>query len=467
MIVFKELETYSINELTFKLKVNEEKLDEIINILLKKGIIKYNNNNYIQFSFVGIIIVKEKVVFVLPKYVKCKSVEEEKNVLRIIVKLLNAFIEQENLDNSDIEHMSFDKEFLEENFISIVCFLLDDFIENAKYENEIDTVELNGDGDINWDKTIEYIDPIVINDQWIYGDLITNKSVVDSERYITKLYGTIINECNNFLSETGLNEILLYSIEEIRNTLEDLEDDERINRELDNEITVQFNDRKRRVLYAMKSYLEKKSGSSDSNLLLYGTRNFKWVWEVICGRIFDNEFIKQGSKSKYEIYGIESPKWHIDNKGIFEAYNINEYSMKKNRLTPDILKVVKIEGDRILLILDAKYYNVRVEGEKLEGNPGIEDITKQYLYHSALKKYIENNRIDRVINSFLFPSYDETYIQGNVELDFMKHFSDIDINLIQLNVEQAIELYCSNKMIDFENIISKIEESNKNIYSKK
>ena len=67
--------------------------------------------------------------------------------------------------------------------------------------------------------------------------------------------------------------------------------------------------------------------------------------------------------------------------------------MKKNRLTPDILKVFSKDNKKYLLILDAKYYNMTFKNEKLQGNPGIEDITKQYLYHSALKK--EGNSVTR------------------------------------------------------------------------
>ena len=94
-----------------------------------------------------------------------------------------------------------------------------------------------------------------------------------------------------------------------------------------------------------------------------------------------------------KIYEIESPKWYIDNRNNLENDNSSEYEMQKNRLTPDILKVVVHENIRCLLILDAKYYNLRIENEYLKGNPGVDDITKQYLYHTALKSYIEKNNI--------------------------------------------------------------------------
>ncbi|WP_349407210.1 LlaJI family restriction endonuclease, partial [Clostridium perfringens] len=265
----------------------------------------------------------------------------------------------------------------------IINFLLEDYIENGLYKNEVNSYELNGDGDIDWDKTIDEVDPLVINNQWVYTDLITKNSIIDTDRFITMLHAKIINQCMELLNKTGLNNILKYNIEAIEKCIDNIEDKGYIFYEIDKEITVQFSDRKRRVLKAIKSYLEQKSGTEENDLLLYGTRNFKWIWEVICGYIFDNEFIKDGSLSKYEKYGIESPEWTIYGDGIVSLDESTILKEKKNRLTPDILKVTEYNGQKYLLILDAKYYNVIVEKGKIKGNPGIEDITKQYLYYSV------------------------------------------------------------------------------------
>lgn len=461
MILLKELKPYSKEELINKLEVEDDEFQRIIRILDDKKILKYNYRGEIQFSYVGIVLVKGKVIFISPKYVQCKDEAKEIQLLKKIIKLLNEFSVREKLDRNRVENFSLEQETLEDNLIPIICFLLDDYIENNIYENEVDSIEVNGDGEINWDKTIELVDPIVINNQWFYSDLITNRSRIDNDKYITRLHGAIINECMEFLTTTGLNSILTYNVDNIENSLEDLDEVDKIEREIENEIMVQFNDRKKRVLQAIKAYIAKKSDTSGVNLLLYGTRNFKWVWEVICGYVFDNEFVKNGNKSKYKIYEIESPKWYIDNQNNLKNDDSSEYEMQKNRLTPDILKVVVHEASRCLLILDAKYYNLRVENECLKGNPGIDDITKQYLYHTALKSYIEKNNITKVVNAFLLPSELETYVEGEVVLDFMKQFSDININLIKLNVDEIINMYCGCKKYNLQHFISMIDIWNK------
>ena len=466
MKILKELKLYTKQQL-----YNEYHIDECDLILLEqKRIIKYTERNEIQFIFVGMLLINNIPMFVIPKYVVNDDEGQQLIIIKSIIRLMNSFSEREKLDSDEIEYLSLEKESLEENIIPIMCYLLDDYLDNGIYMNEIEATEINGDGDINWERTIEEIDPVVINKQWLYSDFITYRNVLNENNYITKLHGTIINDCLKFFDDKQLNMIFDYSyISNVDNSFEEFDDYNNVCNEIDKEITIQFNDRKRRILQAMKLYIEKKCGTGEASLSLYGTRNFKWIWEVVCGYVFENEFIKQGKNSKYSIYKIESPKWLIDNRYDFQCGYNNDIENKKNRLTPDILNVYKLKEKNVLLILDAKYYFVRVDSNgNIIGNPGIDDITKQYLYHTALKKYISENNIGKVINAFLFPGEKETYVQGKVSLGFMEQFSDTNINLIKLNVVQIINLYCNMKRYNISSFIDMIDnwnnESNKMIY---
>lgn len=450
-----ELVSYSKRELLKCLEVNNEELEEILKVLDEKKIIKRNNDKF-QFVYVGIAIVKNKPIFILPKYINIKNKDKQKLHLKKIIELLNEFTLRERLDENNIESIVFNEEKEENEFLSIIKFILDDYSEYGVYKNEIEAIELNGNGDINWDKTIEQIDPMVFNKQWIYADFITNKSIVDENKFITLIHGTILNECINILKKYHLDLFINCNEEVVEKTLENLdeEDIEVLENEIDKEITVQFNDRKRRVLYAMKSYLNKRSGIGESDLILFGTRNFKWIWEVICGYVFKNEFVNYGKKSKYEVFNITPPKWNINGSNV-ENKDTTDLEMKKNRLTPDILRTIILPEGKKLLILDAKYYNIRFDLElgKVLGNPGIEDITKQYLYKVALKTYISKNTIGNdVFNAFLFPTMEPSNVQGYVKLDFMDEYCSDGIKLIMLNVEEIIDKYCNNVTYEMKDI---------------
>lgn len=450
-----ELVSYSKRELLKCLEVNNEELEEILKVLDEKKIIKRNNDKF-QFVYVGIAIVKNKPIFILPKYINIKNKDKQKLHLKKIIELLNEFTLRERLDENNIESIVFNEEKEENEFLSIIKFILDDYSEYGVYKNEIEAIELNGNGDINWDKTIEQIDPMVFNKQWIYADFITNKSIVDENKFITLIHGTILNECINILKKYHLDLFINCNEEVVEKTLENLdeEDIEVLENEIDKEITVQFNDRKRRVLYAMKSYLNRRCDIGESDLILFGTRNFKWIWEVICGYVFKNEFVNNGKNSKYEVFNITPPKWNINGSNV-ENKDTTDLEMKKNRLTPDILRTIILPEGKKLLILDAKYYNIRFDLElgKVLGNPGIEDITKQYLYKVALKTYISKNTIGNdVFNAFLFPTMEPSNVQGYVKLDFMDEYCSDGIKLIMLNVEEIIDKYCNNVTYEMKDI---------------
>ena len=450
-----ELVSYSKRELLKCLEVNNEELEEILKVLDEKKIIKRNNDKF-QFVYFGIAIVKNKPIFILPKYINIKNKDKQKLHLKKIIELLNEFTSRERLDENNIESIVFNEEKEENEFLSIIKFILDDYSEYGVYKNEIEAIELNGNGDINWDKTIEQIDPMVFNKQWIYADFITNKSIVDENKFITLIHGTILNECINILKKYHLDLFINCNEEVVEKTLENLdeEDIEVLENEIDKEITVQFNDRKRRVLYAMKSYLNRRCDIGESDLILFGTRNFKWIWEVICGYVFKNEFVNNGKNSKYEVFNITPPKWNINGSNVGNK-DTTDLEMKKNRLTPDILRTIILPEGKKLLILDAKYYNIRFDLElgKVLGNPGIEDITKQYLYKVALKTYISKNTIGNdVFNAFLFPTMEPSNVQGYVKLDFMDEYCSDGIKLIMLNVEEIIDKYCNNVTYEMKDI---------------
>lgn len=71
-------------------------------------------------------------------------------------------------------------------------------------------------------------------------------------------------------------------------------------------------------------------------------------------------------------------------------------------------------------ILDAKYYNAQLApGVAPKGQPGIESITKQYLYQLAYQKFITDHEFKSVKNCFLMPTENqdvEDYGEASMEM---------------------------------------------------
>ena len=82
-------------------------------------------------------------------------------------------------------------------------------------------------------------------------------------------------------------------------------------------------------------------------------------------------------------------------------------------LIPDLVTIAKVDEDWQFIIFDAKYYTSRLEyGYPPKGQPGIESITKQYLYQLAFQKFIAEHSFSAIRNCFLMPSEESPALGG-------------------------------------------------------
>ena len=90
---------------------------------------------------------------------------------------------------------------------------------------------------------------------------------------------------------------------------------------------------------------------------------------------------------------------------------------------------------------------------KLDGQPGLESITKQYLYELAFREFIKDHEFKGVKNAFLFPNYErEIENKGNVKLDILSNKKLEDIQLIMLPAGEINQLYIDNKLVKIEKL---------------
>lgn len=388
------------------------------------------------FKFVGVIIVNGIVLICYPKYIfgSENPFEEMKQILEVLEK----YNSKEQVIKMYVNNQ-IDNEF---NRLAVMIYFLNDYYNNGVYSNFKDVIETNGSGEINWNKTINETYALLLNDQPYYTELQTIKRQNDDFDYFKRLHEYILTLCSKELKESSLLDIFgLTEVELSNENIDDFGDKDYILNQIEKEISVQFNTHKLALLKSMHMFINDDGTLLDnSTLSLYGTNSFNLVWEKVCAEVLDNKF---DSVLKSE---IEHPKW----------YDKNDRSQDASKtLTPDIVSII----DNMFIIFDAKYYNIILEpGKSLNGNPGVGDVTKQFLYQLAFKPYIENNKYCGVRNCFLMPTENEqcNYL-GYVTMDMFKNLKLENIKVVQLPAKIIYGKYLTNDTYKNADFISYIK----------
>lgn len=441
MVYIKELKHHSKKEILEKLDNNEE----ILNKLIKNNFMKEENEQY-AFNYVGVIIIGNLVIKVYPKYVPDSETEINiKNHFKQVIKVIkkDKSSNKTKLENKESTDTSF-------NLLSLMLFFLEDYYENGLYTNIEDILETNGNGEIHWDRTINNNTPIINDNQPYYIELETKSKINDIYDYFRLLHEYIITECSRYLEKQELLELFgLTPIELTDKTREDFGEKTLILEKIRKELNIVFNTHKRKILQSMYSILSEKNPFNEENYITtYGTNTFYNTWENICCNVIGDKRYKTLGKlklptklnNKYDekrelIDLIEKPTWNINNK----KYNPNK------TFTPDLITIYKDE----FIILDAKYYVYKTKKSIIENQPGIESVTKQYLYELAYTEFIKDHEFKKIKNGFLFPKYTEKIeIKGYVELNILKNMNLKNIQIILLPVREIYDYYLKNKKMN-------------------
>ncbi|WP_341492973.1 LlaJI family restriction endonuclease [Mesomycoplasma ovipneumoniae] len=448
VILIRKLKEYGVLKAvkaSDKQKNMNELLDEDIEI---SGVEVGKNEYFYVFTFVGVIVIAGRVLKCYPKYLL--SNKNPTNELKQIIKVLEKYNSSEQIIkmfNDSSESSSF-------NLLTVILFLLNDYYENGIYKSTEEIVEFNGTGEILWDKTINESFAILSNEKPYYMELHTRKRLTNEFDYFTRLHQCILTKISKELKNANLLD--LFEITEVDlsdEKLYDFGDEDYILYRIEKELAVQYNTRKQLLLMTIYSYIDKKGSLDDLDCLsLFGTNNFNLVWEKICAHIMNNQLenslgalnlpvlLKDGyDKKKKLIDLIEKPLWTITGK---EA---------KNTLIPDLVSIFQNNGNYEFIIFDAKYYNAHLEyGITPSGQPGIESITKQYLYQLAYQKFINDHEFSAVKNCFLLPSENDSIEnKGEVKLEMMENIGLQNVQVRFIPAVMAYDLYLTERKMDF------------------
>lgn len=395
------------------------------------------------FTFVGVIVVAGCVLKCYPKYLL--RADQPRDELRQVLKVLEKYNTKEQIVrmfNDSSESSAF-------NLLAVLLFLLQDYYENGVYSNTEDIIESNGSGEILWDKTINETFTLLANNRPYYIDLQTKKRGTDDYDYFKRLHECVLTKASAELRDAELLDLFeITGVDLTDETLDDFGEDEYILYRIEKELNTQFNTRKQLLLKTIYAYIAQSGSLYDTDCLsLFGTNSFNLVWEGICADIMDNQLdVRLGvlqlpiqlnpeyDKKQKLIDLIEKPLWSATGKTAADT------------LIPDL---VSISGDQFI-IFDAKYYNAQLEPDNPpKGQPGIESVTKQYLYQLVYQKFINDHGFSDVKNCFLMPTENcEIEDHGEASMEMLSSLGLQNIKVRFLPADMVYDHYLSGRKMD-------------------
>ena len=462
-----ELQSYSISEFQSIFDLSEDETREVLKTLTYKNIVRkmsknlstveleelnngesleqlnkeFEGDNY-KFKFVGVITVKDVCLIIYPKYISefDENFDKDNKIIKQLIEVMRKYESKEQK-----QFLSNNEKNKNYNLLALVIDLYDDYHINGLYSNEKTIIEENGEGEILWDKTINEKDAYFINDVPFYLDFFSVNKETNEEDFFRRLHRCIITESYSKIEE--IFDILDYEPINISDDeIDYFGDKEYLITRLNQEMSRQFIDKKQKQLNMMKNYfLETENSNEDEEIKFIGTTSFNLVWEKVCAIVLGNSLDKKledlgldtidntGNITLKEV--ISKPEWKVSNS------DIKHQSAKT--LIPDL--IVYSKEDRSISIYDAKYYNIILTEKLLKNYPGVEDISKQYLYELAYRDLIKRNNLKIKENAFIMPTDKKMENQdalfeeiGEVEFGI---FENMEFKPIRVKLASATKMY--------------------------
>lgn len=418
--------------------------------------VEVGENEYLYvFTFVGVITIEGRVLKCYPKYLL--SAEAPKDELKQVLKVLEKYNSKEQIIrmyNETSDSSAF-------NMLAVMLFLLQDYYDYGPYTNTQDIIESNGVGDILWDKTINETFTLLSNNRPYYPELLTVRRVNDDFDFFKRLHECILTRCTKELKNADLLDLFdIMGVDISDEDIDDFGEKEYILDRIIKELNVQFNTRKQLLLKTIYAYIAHSSTLDDMDCFsMFGTNSFNLVWEKVCAEVLNNQLQKpiggldlpvpladeyKSYRKKLLIELIDKPEW--------TGTPTNGEPFTKttaDTLIPDLISIFNANGEYQFIIFDAKYYNIQLERNKnLRGQPGIESITKQYLYQQAYRPFIEAHGFGNVHNCFLMPTEQkEVIVKGHVSLSMLECMGLEKIKVRLLPAKTMFEHYLENTLM--------------------
>ena len=293
----REQKRYTKNDLKSKFSFDEDGVEKFIKNLKAYGVLKSVKNTDDQlemsdlvdddveitdetaesgdclyvFTYVGVITCGSRVIKVYPKYLLSKKDDNVLDEMKQVVKVLERYSRSEeqiiNVFNGDGENRSF-------NILAVILFLINDYYEYGIYTNSEDIIEVNGEGEILWGKTIDESFAMIEDNRPYYMELYTEKSVEDDMDYFKRLHECVLTECSRQLRDAQLDALFDMDVIELsEETLADFGDKEYVLERIIKELNLQFNTHRQILLKTLYAYVSQDRKMLDENdgISMFGT----------------------------------------------------------------------------------------------------------------------------------------------------------------------------------------------------
>lgn len=461
--ILKELKPYSLFELENMFNVDEDEVRNILKSLSLMNIVKklskdtskveleelldiesleelnaQMESDIYVFKYVGILMVGEICLIIYPKY-SDRYLSDQTNNFKMLKQIISVIRKYQSKEQKiglgeGIDLSNF-------NLLSITLELLNSYYEHGLYQNDRQIIEVNGGGEILWEKTINENTAYFSNGVPVYLDTFTINQESNEQDFFRRLHAFIITEACNRLKDI-LSILDIECLNLISERIESFGSTEFIVYRLNQELSNQFITHKQNILKLMKRYIEEDSSKNVSDTMSFvGTNSFNLVWEDVCSVVMDdciNKSIKElglsYSKNKKQSAlvadVIAKPMWKHEESG--------KVHKAKKTLVPDI---ITIKGNQ-LSIYDAKYYKIKLDDKEVKSQPGVGDITKQYLYELAFKEFAQENELSINANAFLMPTDGDKEIRlGTASMEIFHNLGDINLHDIEVILKPCEEMY--------------------------
>lgn len=348
-----------------------------------------------KLNFVGLLMAAGEFWYVLPKYYSMFHEEDIADAeIEFTQQILTAYGQVEEIITPFLHHedgLIFSSKF------QAAKQILDYYFEKGLIAPGRSVKTSSFDDMVNWHKTIEFTHPVFQDNTPVYTDPVSIRVRRQEDHIITEIQQWLTNKAfeqfgwlfrpnqSLFLESSCIEsdwELYIHLLELFRQSIY-----------TDDEIILINN-----LVYFLRGEME----LTPSQLEVFGTKSFYQVWEKAVKVLWQDE---------YETYkkDIPYPVWEYDSKKYESPHT----------LIPDII-VVTAEK---IFVVDAKYYLPKFHGSVVHGQPGVESISKQFVYVDVLKERFPTHTFTNV---FCFP--DETDLNTRTSL------KEISADLINGNV---------------------------------